>query len=160
MEAILKFNSNFREELSAEIKPCDIVFIDQYFSEKFALNEAGWPRNDISAFEQAQSESDAAQILERLQEISVDSSFDEMSNEEKFDLVCPRRAYSDPVLFAQYQDKITKVLYERELKKAKLEREQLEHMTQDDEKQKQNIIDSNNDASSDSVVKSVSTDKQ
>lgn len=90
-----------------------VVFIDQSPSELFNLNEAGWPRNDISAYELASSEEEARLILQRLQELNNDSIYDTMTEEEMFQCVTPRRATSDPVLFEKFQEQLATVQYER-----------------------------------------------
>lgn len=96
---------DYFHDISSESFEGDICFVDQSPSQEFNINEFGWPRNDISAFELASSESEAELILQRLQEQCDSGLYDGLSEKEMFDLVCPRRAYSDPVLYERYQVK-------------------------------------------------------
>lgn len=99
---------NYKHDVMQDTSEDFMVYIDDTPSQPFNLNEAGWPRNDISAYELASSESEASLILQRLQEIADDSIYKNMSEAEMFDLVCPRRAYSDPVLFQNFVMKLAK----------------------------------------------------
>lgn len=96
-----------------ETTDLDLVYIDQTPCESFNLNEAGWPRNDISAYELASTESEAAQILQRLQEIESDSVYKDMTEEEMFNSVCPRGCMNDPVLYQRFVDKLAVIQYHR-----------------------------------------------
>ena len=99
-------NYSYGELIPLEDINDSIVYIDQSPSEPFNLNEAGWPRNDISAYELASSEEEAKLILQRLQELNNDSIYDDMTEEEMFNCVTPRRATSDPVIFQRFCEKL------------------------------------------------------
>lgn len=90
-------------KIVSDVDDTHAVYINQFYAEKFNLNEAGWPRNDISAFEHAESESEAASILARLEEQKeTNDVFKDLSDDEKFELCVPRRATTDAVLYARY----------------------------------------------------------
>ena len=112
---VLKYD--YGELIEIEDFNNSVVYIDQTPSQPFNLNEAGWPRNDISAYELASSEEEARLILQRLQELNNDSIYDSMTEEEMFQCVTPRRATSDPVLFEKFTEQLTIVQYERLKKK-------------------------------------------
>ena len=111
-------NYSYGEIVEIEDFNNSVVFIDQSPSEPFNLNEAGWPRNDISAYELASTEEEARLILQRLQEFNNDSIYDTMTEKEMFECVTPRRATSDPVLFSKFQEKLAELQYDRLKKQA------------------------------------------
>lgn len=107
MRKELDFYTDVLSESIAE----DQVYIDQEPCQPFNLNEAGWPRNDISAYELASTDEEAKMILERLREREDQSIYKNMSEEQMFESVCPRRAYTDPVLFARFVEQVSKSEY-------------------------------------------------
>lgn len=117
----------------------DLVYIDQSPCESFNLNEAGWPRNDISAYELASTESEAALLLSKLQEIESDSVYKDMTEEEMFNSVCPRGCMNDPVLYQRFVDKLANVQYERLKAVAKDEEEKILKVEQDEQEFKAKV---------------------
>lgn len=111
----------------------DLVFIDQEPANEFNLNEAGWIRNDISAFEYAENEQIASQILSRFEEVQSDDIYKGLSEKEMFDACLPRRATTDPVLYSKYLVKLSEIQYNH-LKK---EQERLEKEAKDKEAEKE-----------------------
>lgn len=102
----------------------DLVFIDQEPANEFNLNEAGWIRNDISAFEYAENEQIASQILSRFEEVKLDDIYKGLSEKEMFDACLPRRATTDPVLYSKYLVKLSEIQYNHmKMEKDKLEKE-------------------------------------
>lgn len=114
-----------------------IVNVDQSYSESFNINEAGWIRNDISAFEMASSESEKLLFLDRLNEIKNDSHYNGLTDEEKIRLVIPRRALSDPVEYSHYMDTLSK--YEYEQKKKAYDEEESKRIAEFDKKVEEEI---------------------
>lgn len=121
MKSILKDWKNFinvlpynrpDDKTAIEIKPDDLIYIDQTPAQEFNRNEAGWIRNDISAFEMAESENLALDILSRFEEIKQDDLYKGMTEKEMFEAVITRRATSDPVLYTKALEVYTKVQYE------------------------------------------------
>ena len=106
------------------------VYINQFYAEDFNRNEAGWPRNDISAFEKAESDSEASAILMRLQEQEqTNDVWKDLSDDEKFELCVPRRATTDAVLYSRY----LMLWAELEQKRLKQEMDDLEKSKQEEE---------------------------
>lgn len=111
----------------------DLIFIDQEPSNEFNINEAGWIRNDISAFEYAENEQIASQILSRFEEVQSDDIYKGLSEKEMFDACLPRRATTDPVLYSKYLVQLSEIQYNH-LKK---EQEKLEKEAKDKEAEKE-----------------------
>lgn len=89
----------------------DLVYIDQTPAQSFNINEAGWIRNDISAFEMAESENLAMDILSRFEEIKQEDLYKDMTEDEMFEAVLNRRATTDPVLYARALEVYTRVQF-------------------------------------------------
>lgn len=109
--------------LISKITPCEfhrdpgkvnefLVNVDQSYSEDFNINEGGWIRNDISAFEMAGSESEKLLFLDRLKELKADDRYKDMTDDEIARFAMPRRALSDPVEYAYYTDSLAKIEFE------------------------------------------------
>lgn len=101
----------------------DLVYIDQTPAQSFNINEAGWIRNDVSAFEQAESENVALDILSRFEEIKQEDLYKGMSDDEMFEAVLTRRATSDPVMYARAIEVYTKVQYRKAKEEAEKQAE-------------------------------------
>lgn len=101
------------------VKEEDLIYVDQTPAQSFNINEAGWIRNDVSAFEQAESENLAMDILSRFEELKQEDLYKDMTDDEMFEAVITRRATTDPVLYARALEVYTRVQY----KKAKEEAE-------------------------------------
>lgn len=96
--------------------------VDQFGTAKQLLNPCGFPQNDIMAFENAQSESVARTILQRIyvnKETGVVN--DGRTIEEHFADLCPS-SWSSPAEYVRYQQKVAENYYKRvESKKAAAE---------------------------------------
>ncbi len=99
-----------------------IVNVDQSYAESFNINEAGWIRNDISAFEMAGSESERLLFLDRLNEIKFDDQYKDLTDDEMLRFAMPRRALSDPVEYSRFVSSLAH--YEYDKKKAAYDEEQ------------------------------------
>lgn len=96
--------------------------VDQFGTAKQLLNPCGFPQNDIMAFENAQSESVARTILQRIS-VNKDTGVvnDERSIEEHFADLCPS-SWSSPAEYVRYQQLVAENYYKRvESKKAAAE---------------------------------------
>lgn len=91
-----------------------IVNVDQSYAQDFNINEAGWIRNDISAFEMAGSESERLLFLDRLSEIKADDKYKDLTDEEMLRFVMPRRALSDPVEYSRFVSSVAHYEYEKQ----------------------------------------------
>lgn len=120
---ILPFNRFSKEDYPVTTEE-DLIFIDQEPSNEFNINEAGWIRNDISAFEYAENEQIASQILSRFEEVKSDDIYKDMTEDEMLEACLPRRATTDPVLYSQYLLKLTEIKYKKEKERIDYEKEQ------------------------------------
>lgn len=109
---ILPYNRP-EDDLVPVITEQDLIYIDQTPAQSFNINEAGWIRNDISAFEMAESENIALDILSRFEEIKQEDLYKGMSDDEMFEAVLTRRATTDPVLYARALEVYTRVQYKK-----------------------------------------------
>lgn len=84
------------------------VVIDQYDAKEFNLNDAGWPRNDISQLARAQSKSEFDSIMARLsvRDGGKSNIADGMTDEQIYDTVRSRYAQSplELEMFAEYSN--------------------------------------------------------
>lgn len=84
------------------------IVIDQYDSKEFNLNDAGWPRNDISQLARAQSKSEYDSIMARLavRDSGKSNIVAGMTDEQIYDSVRPRYAQSplELAMFAEYSN--------------------------------------------------------
>lgn len=111
----------------------DLVFIDQEPCNEFNLNEAGWIRNDISAFEYAENEQIASQIVSRFEEVQSNDIYKGLSENEMLEACLPRRATTDPVLYSKYLVKLSEIQF----KHLKKEQEKLEKEAKEKEAEKE-----------------------
>lgn len=139
---ILPFNRFSKEDYPVTTDE-DLVFIDQEPSNEFNINEAGWIRNDISAFEYAENEQIAAQILSRFEEVKTDDIYKDMSDQEMFEACLPRRATTDPVIYSRYLAKLAEIQY----KKLKEQVEEEDKRKQEEEWSKSQINEAENEKS-------------
>lgn len=79
--------------------------VDQYSVQSFNLNESGFPRNDISAFEHEQNESVKASILRRMSQMRQQSNFDSRPVQEIIDTIAPNGMQS-PAQFARWSKQL------------------------------------------------------
>lgn len=101
----------------------DICNVDQFSGQPFMLNSSGFIMNDIMLFEEAQSDSVARSVLQRIQAIKPESLGDEeFSVEEAFDRMCPPN-FGSPAEYLAYQKKLASLDYDR-LQALKAEREE------------------------------------
>lgn len=69
--------------------------VDNFDSQDFNLNDAGWIRNDISQIARAQSMDEYNKIAARMVEVQTSSNLIEgVTDEQAFDLIKPRYAQS------------------------------------------------------------------
>lgn len=111
------------DDLVPVITEADLVYIDQTPAQSFNINEAGWIRNDISAFEMAESENLALDILSRFEEIKQEDLYKDMTDDEMFESVLTRRATTDPVLYARALEHYTRVQYRKAKEEADKQKE-------------------------------------
>lgn len=82
-----------------------VVPVDQYDSQEFNLNDAGWVRNDISQLARAQSKAEFDMLLSRLVEIKNSGGLpDDMSVDDAINSIRPRWCQSpaELELFAEW----------------------------------------------------------
>lgn len=88
----------------------DVVPIDQYLAQRFNRNSSGFIRSEVDAFEQAQNDSVAKTILNRIRIIR--SQGDNRSEEEIFKTIVPNN-YCSPAEFVRMSTKVAEVQYQR-----------------------------------------------
>lgn len=89
----------------APIEPVGRAFpIDQFPIQSFNLNECGFPRNDIDAFEMAQNDAVKQNILRRLEKIGH-ASFDKRPTKEILETVMPNGCQS-PAEVSRYSSRL------------------------------------------------------
>lgn len=87
--------------------------VDQFGTSKKLLNPCGFPMNDIMAFENAQSESVARSILQRLNVSKTTAEIqDGRSIDEHFADLCPA-SWSSPAEYVRYQKRVAENYYNR-----------------------------------------------
>lgn len=97
----------------------NVVPIDQYLAQRFNRNSSGFIRSEVDAFEQAQNDSVAKTILNRIRIIR--SQGDNRSEEEIFKTIVPNN-YCSPAEFVRMSAKVAEVQYQRiQSEKAALE---------------------------------------
>lgn len=121
-------------ECRTRIKPCGLISvtvnpidkevvnkrldIDPFGTSKKLLNPCGFPMNDIMAFENAQSESVARTILQRINVIKdTGLTNDGRTIDEHFEDLCPAN-WSSPAEYVRYQQKLATNYYNRVKAKA------------------------------------------
>lgn len=87
--------------------------IDQFGTSYHLLNPCGFPMNDIMAFENAQSESVARTILQRIS-VNKDTGVvnDDRTIDEHFADLCPA-GWSSPSEYVRYQKRVAENYYTR-----------------------------------------------
>ena len=91
----------------APISAVGAVFpIDQFPVQDFNFNDAGFPRSDIDAFEQAQNDSVRQKILSRLEKIGK-STFDKRPTSEILETIIPNGCQS-PAEIARYSSRLAR----------------------------------------------------
>lgn len=143
---VLPFNHIEKSELPVTTEE-DLVFIDQEPCNPFNLNEAGWIRNDISAFELAENEQIAAQVLQRFEEVQHDDIYKDMTDEEMFEACLPRRATTDPVSYQKYLLKLTEIQYRKEKERIDKLNKELEEKEKEREFSKKQLDEAKNQKS-------------
>lgn len=72
-----------------------LVPVDQYDSQEFNFNEAGWIRNSIAQIARAQSIDEYNKLAARMVEVRVQNNLPEdVTDEQAFDMIKPRFAQS------------------------------------------------------------------
>ena len=96
--------------------------IDNFGTSKKLLNPCGFPMNDIMAYENAQSETVARSILQRINVVKdTGLTQDGRSIEEHFDDLCPV-SWSSPAEYVRYQKLVAENYYRRAESKAEAAR--------------------------------------
>ena len=92
--------------------------VDPFGTSRNLLNPCGFPMNDIMAFENAQSDSVARTILQRIK-VLPDSGLTEdgRSVDEHFQDICPSN-WSSPAEYVRYQKMVAEHYYNRVKAKA------------------------------------------
>lgn len=95
-----------------------VLDIDNFGTSKKLLNPCGFPMNDIMAYENAQSESVARTILQRINVVKdTGLTQDGRSIEEHFEDLCPA-SWSSPAEYVRYQKIVAENYYRRAESKA------------------------------------------
>lgn len=93
--------------------PKEVCNIDQFSGRRFMLNASGFICNDIMAFEQAQSDSVARSVLQRINVLHPQPTHDpDLSPDEIFERIVPAN-YSSPTDYVRISKKIAQLDYER-----------------------------------------------
>lgn len=87
--------------------------IDQFAGQPFMLNENGWIKNDIQAYEEAQSDSVARKILSRINVSQMDTKEDGLSLDDRLAEIIPSN-YSSPAEFMRISRRLGELNYARQ----------------------------------------------
>lgn len=81
----------FYQEVKNDLPSYGAVPVDQYDSQDFNLNDAGWVRNDISQLARAQSKAEFDMIMSRLTEVKSNGGLpDDISIDDAIKSIRPR----------------------------------------------------------------------
>lgn len=84
--------------------------IDQFNGKRFLRNKAGWPMNDIMAYEEAQNDSIARAVLQRINVIKSQDAPVNRTDQEIFDSIIPSN-YSSPAEYLSICEKFGRMAY-------------------------------------------------
>lgn len=87
--------------------------IDQFAGRGFMLNSDGWIKNDIQAYEEAQSDSVARKILQRISIVNSPNQEDGLSLEDRLNEIIPSN-YSSPAEFVRISRRLGELKFARE----------------------------------------------
>lgn len=91
----------------------DILNVDQFSGQPFMVNSCGFLMNDIMMFENAQSDSVARTVLQRIKNLAPQSMENEdFSASDAFDRMCPAN-YGSPAEYLRYQERLAELDYNR-----------------------------------------------
>lgn len=96
----------------------DELPVDQFSGKKFFRNASGWPMNDIMAYEEAQNDSIARAIVNRIQVLDNVRGDNCETLEERFNTVVPSN-WSSPAEYVSLNKKVAKIQYEKTAAKVK-----------------------------------------
>lgn len=90
--------------------------VDQFTGKSFMKNKAGFPMNDIMAFETVQSDQLARAVLQRTQILNFPKN-QEMSLDEQFASIVPAN-WSSPAEYLRASESFAKMAYNKQIRAA------------------------------------------